>query len=353
VHRKRDKPKGGEVESLLYAICIDVGATKLKSGIVDSRGKLYFSKDILTNHKQTMAQILNVIRSVLGRAKKSPKMRESILGIGIGVGGQVDFLEGRVIAGMPEKIPGWIGTPVKAIVEREFDLPVVVDNDGKVATLAESLFGNYGVFKDLVCVTVGSGVGSGLVIGGKIHRPARGAAGEMGHITINFRGPLCGCGNRGCLEAYVSNSALVDYARRQIDQGQKSQLNDFCNGQLDRLTPELVGKAASEGDSVAKCAIDTMANYLGIGLANIANTLGPDIIVIGGGMARLGNLFLKPVQEALKKYSFGICAKNTRIVLSSLGPYAGVIGAGALLFGDVLRTTEKGNVKKYGSHRTS
>lgn len=326
---------------MVYAIGIDAGATKLKAGIVDSRGKLYFPNDIPTNHKQIMAQILNMVRSILEHAKKSPKIRKSILGVGIGVCGQVDFSEGKVIAGMPEKIPRWIGTPVKTIVEREFDMPVVVDNDGKVATLAEFLFGDYTDFKNLVCITIGTGVGSGLIINGKPHKPNKGAAGEIGHVTINFEGPMCGCGHRGCLEEYISNSALVNYARRQLNQGVKSRLFDLCDGQLDRLTPELVGRAASEGDSVAKSAIDIMANYLGIGLANVANILGPDLIVIGGGMAQLGDLLLKSVQEALRKHSFGVCAENTRIVLSSLGPYAGVIGAGALVFQKMLGTTKK------------
>jgi len=329
---KEEKSNNIFYNKSFYALGLDVGGTRLKAAIVDTYGKLYFPKEVPTERevKRIINQILKVINALLMEGEKEG-FRDKILGIGIGVTGQVDFSRGRIIGGIKDKLLGWIGTPLREVIEKEVDMPVLIDNDGKVAALAEYYFGGHGKLKSLVCLTLGTGVGGGIVINGEIYRGAK-VAGEIGHMTINFEGPLCGCGHRGCLEAYVSSSALISYTRKLLSGRQESKIYELCKGDLKEITPEIIARAAKEGDPVALKAIRIMGKYLGIGLANIVNVLNPEVIVISGGLSKLGELLLEPAKEALREYSFGVSANYTKVVLSSLGSYAGVIGAATLVF---------------------
>lgn len=319
-----------------YSIGLDVGGSRIKAGIVGSDGTIHYKITVNTGRsgKEVVKQVLRIINDLLSKAKTN-KSVEMIHGIGIGVTGQVDFKTGTIIAGLEDKIPGWIGTPLKSIVEEKYDLPVLIENDGKVAALAEMFFGGHGEFKDMVCLTLGSGVGGGIIINGELHRPSKGAAGELGHIIINAD-DLDKPGYFGRLESYVSSNALIRYAYEEVVKRRSGFLYDRCGLEKSCITPELIKEAALKGDKAALKAIDKMAFYLGSGLASIAAFLGPDIIVLAGGLTNLGDLLLNPTVKYMRKYAFGITAKYTRVVLSKLGFFSGVLGAAALIFHYVL-----------------
>ncbi|MCC6004122.1 MAG: ROK family protein [Thermofilum sp.] len=316
-----------------YAIGVDVGGSRIKAGIVRYDGTVYYKVNVPTGKsgEEVVSQILKILSDLLEKFNENKSFEVSPKGIGLGVTGQVDFSTGTIIAGLEDKIPGWIGTPLKKIIGEKFDLPVLVDNDGKVAALAELYFGGHGEFKDMVCLTLGSGVGSGIIIDGKLHRPRRGAAGELGHIIINAD-ELEVPGYYGRLESYVSSKALIRYALSELRKTKRGVLYEKLRGNAENITPELIKEAALMGDEVALKAIDKVAFYLGTGLATIAAFLAPDIIVLAGGLANFGDLLLTPTITYMKKYSFGVTARYTKVTISRLGDFSGVLGAAALIF---------------------
>jgi glucokinase len=316
-----------------YAIGVDVGGSRIKAGIVRYDGTVYYKVNVPTGKsgEEVVSQILKILSDLLEKFNENKSFEVSPKGIGLGVTGQVDFSTGTIIAGLEDKIPGWIGTPLKKIIGEKFDLPVLVDNDGKVAALAELYFGGHGEFKDMVCLTLGSGVGSGIIIDGKLHRPRRGAAGELGHIIINAD-ELEVPGYYGRLESYVSSKALIRYALSELRKTKRGVLYEKLRGNAENITPELIKEAALIGDEVALKAIDKVAFYLGTGLATIAAFLAPDIIVLAGGLANFGDLLLTPTITYMKKYSFGVTARYTKVTISRLGDFSGVLGAAALIF---------------------
>jgi len=316
-----------------YAIGLDIGGARIKAGLVSSKGSIYLRivKNTGKSGAEVVKQALEIIYQLLKASCNDRNLQERISGIGVGVTGQVDFATGKIIAGLEDKIPGWIGTPLKDIISEKYNLPVLVDNDGKVATLAEMLYGAHGAFKDMVVLTLGSGVGGGLVINGELHRPSRGAAGEIGHIIVNAA-DLEKPGYWGRLESYVSSTALTEYAYEELLKRREGFIYEKCGTNKNCITPVIVKEAALNGDAVALAAIDRMAFYLGTGLASIAALLAPDIIVLAGGLSNLGDLLLRPTIEYMRRYSFGITSKYTRVVLSRLGDFSGVLGAAALVF---------------------
>jgi glucokinase len=317
-----------------YAIGIDVGGSRIKAGIVGLDGSIRFKLDVPTGKSgnEVVSQVLEIIRNLLDT---SASLNGSLEGIGVGVTGQVDFSTGTIIAGLEDKIPGWIGTPLKNILEEKFNFPVVVDNDGKVAALAELYFGGHGEFKDMVCLTLGSGVGSGIIIDRKLHRPKYGASGELGHMIINAD-ELELPGYYGRLESYVSSKALIRYAQEELRKNPRGILHEKTRGKLENLTPELIREAALAGDEVALKAVEKMSFYLGAGLATIAAFLSPDIIVLTGGLTNLGDLLLVPAVKYMKKFSFGVTAKYVKVTISKLGDFSGVLGAAVLVFHYIL-----------------
>jgi glucokinase len=317
----------------VYAIGVDVGGSRIKAGIVRYDGTVYYKVTVPTSRsgEEVVSQILKILSDLLEKFNRNTLFGALPKGIGLGVTGQVDFSTGTIIAGLEDKIPGWIGTPLKKIIEEKFNLPVLVDNDGKVAALAELYFGGHGEVKDMVCLTLGSGVGSGIIIDGKLHRPRLGAAGELGHIIINAD-ELEIPGYYGRLESYVSSKALIRYALNELRKTNRGVLYEKLRGNAENITPELIKEAALMGDKVALKAIDKVAFYLGAGLATIVAFLAPEIIVLAGGLANFGDLLLTPTIAYMKKYSFGVTARYTKVTISKLGEFSGVLGAAALIF---------------------
>lgn len=310
-------------------IGIDVGGTNVKIALVDSDGKIGYSNTIPTRaemgYEYTINNMKQAIRDLLAETKLSAK---DIEGIGFGLPGQVDFKSG--IVRLITNIPGWVEIPLAKMIEDEFHIPTRIDNDVRCAALGELNFGAGKGCENLICITVGTGIGSGLIINGKLVRGASNAAGEIGHIKLQMHdGPICGCGDTGCLEAFASGPSIVAMAEEYIMGGKSTKYREMANG--NDITPFIVAEAAKAGDPVARRIFTKMGEYIGIGMASVVNLLNPERIIVGGGVADAGDILMTPLKETLKKRAMKIAGETVEVVPAQLGNTAGVIGASLLI----------------------
>jgi glucokinase len=234
-------------------------------------------------------------------------------------------------------IPGWVDVPLGDIIHKRFKVDTFLVNDASAAALGEYRFGVGRGVKNLVLFTLGTGIGGGIIADGKLYLGAVGGAAEFGHMTIDANGPRCGCGNTGCLEMLASGTAIAGDAVRHINKGEKSSLLDMVGGKLEDINAEVIGRVARNGDLLARDVIARAAYYLGIGMVNIVNIFNPEMIVIGGGMAELGDMLIEPGRRMVAERAFSISARLVRIVIAQLGNEAGVYGAAAFTL-DMRRT---------------
>ena len=277
-------------------------------------------------YEYTIGNITQCIKDLMTEANITTN---DIEGIGFGFPGQIDCDNG-VVRILPN-IPGWIDVPIAEIMQKEFNVPVKVDNDVRCAALAELNYGAGAGCKNLVCITVGTGIGSGLIINGKLVRGASNAAGEIGHIKLQMHdGLICGCGDTGCFEAYASGPAIVAMAKDYVRGGKSAKFREIA-GSTAAITPAIVCQAALEGDVVAKRIFTRMGEYLGIGLASVVNLLNPEKIVVGGGVADAGDLLLEPLRKTLIERAMPIQGSAVKVVPAQLGNTAGIIGSSLLI----------------------
>lgn len=309
-------------------IGIDVGGTNVKIALVGDDGKIIYSNSIPTRAEMGYEYTINSMKEAIKDLLKETKLQASdIEGMGFGFPGQIDCQNG--IVRLAPNIPGWVNVPIAKIMEEEFSIPTRVDNDVRTAALGELNYGAGVGCQNLVCITVGTGIGSGLVINGKLVRGASNAAGELGHIKLNMAGgPLCGCGDRGCLEAYASGPSIVAMAEDYIRGGKSTKYRELANPEI---TPYIVAVAAKEGDPVAKQIFRIMGEYIGIGLTSVINLLNPEKVIIGGGVAAAGDILFDPIKETIAKRAMTIQKEAVEIVPAQLGNTAGVIGASLLI----------------------
>ena len=310
-------------------IGIDVGGTNVKIALVDSDGKIGYSNTIPTRaemgYEYTINNMKQAIRDLMTETKLSAK---DIEGIGFGLPGQADFKSG--IVRLITNIPGWVEIPLAKMIEDEFHIPIRIDNDVRCAALGELNFGAGKGCENLICITVGTGIGSGLIINGKLVRGASNAAGEIGHIKLQMHdGPICGCGDTGCLEAFASGPSIVAMAEEYILGGKSTKYREMANGGA--ITPFIVAEAAKAGDPVARRIFTRMGEYIGIGMASVVNLLNPERIIVGGGVADAGDILLNPLKETIKKRAMKIAGETVQVVPAQLGNTAGVIGASLLI----------------------
>lgn len=310
-------------------IGIDVGGTNVKIALVDSDGKIGYSNTIPTRaemgYEYTINNMKQAIRDLMTETKLSAK---DIEGIGFGLPGQVDFKSG--IVRLITNIPGWVEIPLAKMIEDEFHIPTRIDNDVRCAALGELNFGAGKGCENLICITVGTGIGSGLIINGRLVRGASNAAGEIGHIKLQMHdGPICGCGDTGCLEAFASGPSIVAMAEEYILGGKSTKYREMANGGA--ITPFIVAEAAKAGDPVARRIFTRMGEYIGIGMASVVNLLNPERIIVGGGVADAGDILLTPLKETIKKRAMKIAGETVQVVPAQLGNTAGVIGASLLI----------------------
>ncbi len=300
-----------------------------------------FAADILWRHQTridpAMGQqaIAEQAASLLQQAREQGLSScRNLLGVAVGVPGLVDLATGTLLFA-PNL--GWRDVPLRSILQQVFDAPVFVDNEANLAALGEHYFGAARGYEEVLYISVGVGLGGGLVHNGQIYRGVTGVAGELGHMTVDPDGEMCNCGNRGCWETLVSQRALFRHIEQAIQAGQASQLSQMINGDYSRLTVPLVAEAARAGDAVALAALDKVGHNLGIGIASLVNALNPELVVFGGILSLTWEFLLPAVTEELKKRTLRWNREATQVVLARHGFDACVMGGLALVLQDTLR----------------
>jgi glucokinase len=311
------------------AIGVDIGGTSVKLGLVTGKGKVLLRDSFLTSTHTDRKELLDKLITHIDILKKEARYRKlKLMGAGIGAPGPIDVERGFVYS-FPN-IRGWENTPLKELLRKKTKMPVFVDNDANAMAWGEFCFGAGKGAKDVVAITLGTGIGGGLVIGGKLFHGQNFSAAEIGHMIVDPNGCRCACGNRGCIETFVGSGYFVSAVRSALKSGQKSILRRWIATEKRELTPKLVQDAARQGDAFSKAQWRKAGESLGTFLAGIANLLNPQRIIIGGGIAQGGDLILVPVRSALKKKAFPIAARFVKVVPAALGVDAGLVGAAAL-----------------------
>lgn len=316
-----------------YVIGIDMGATNIVTILSSRDGKIITRSTRKTlgskGKDKTMSQIVNSARSILKEGEKLGVSVKSILGMGVGGPGPINSEEG--IMYVAPNIPGWVNTSIVKELGDELNLPVYLENDANAAALGEWWMGAGRDVENLVLLTLGTGIGGGIIIDGHVLHGIKYTAGEIGHMVIHEDGLLCGCGNRGCFEAYASAKAVVNRTITEIKNGKKTMLTDIVKNNLGKISCKMVFETAKKGDDLCKKIVADTAKYLGIGISNIVNILNPQMVVLSGGMAKAGNQLFEPVRKYVKGHAFTAAVEGVKIVPTKLGPNAGAIGAVAFV----------------------
>src|SRR3954447_24623363 len=304
---------------------VDVGGTKIAGGVVDEGGSI-----LATASRESPATDREAIATDIADLVTELRGNHDIAAVGVGAAGFVDSNRSTVLFA-PNL--AWRDEPLRADLEKRTGLDVVVENDANAAAWGEFAFGAGEDVADSLLVTVGTGVGGGIVLNGELHRGAFGVAAEIGHMRVVPDGRICGCGNRGCWEQYASGSALVREAREQAREGSliARSLVDRAGGQVENITGPLITDAARDGDPFAREQLGILGRWLGEGIASLAAVLDPAAVVIGGGVSEAGDLLLDPVRAHFRA---NLTGRNYRpeleIRLALLGNKAGMIGAADL-----------------------
>jgi len=311
----------------MYNIGIDIGGTTIIGGIVDQRGKIIMKKSTPTLPKRENGLIIADIIALCKSLVSDKSISATDIGtIGIGSPGTINPKSGTVINAANL---GFINVPLGDMLKAELAHPIHIDNDANCAALGESLFGAAKGSANSVTVTLGTGIGGGIVTDGSIYSGSFFGAGEVGHHIICADGEPCGCGMKGCWEAYASASALIRDTEKVAGNNPHSLINHITNADMRKITAKTAFDAASMGDNAAKVVVERYIDYLCIGLTNIVNILQPEIIVIGGGISGQGNELIDMVENRMNKY-MSLSDIKTKFVLAELGNDAGIIGAAQL-----------------------
>ena len=304
---------------------IDLGGTNLKAGIVDTGGKILHRLSVKTHSDADPQIISNQILELVAEIIRSAQVKApDMIGIGLGSPGLVDK-KGETILFSPN-LPRWRNIPIKRMVSERLSKPCGLENDANAAAWGEKWAGAGREAGSLVMLTLGTGVGGGIVIDNKLWRGANNVAAEIGHMVIQTDGPQCNCGNRGCVEVYASATGMVRRFKELLKTGIPSLLKVS-----DEITAKMINDAALQGDKASLDVINETGRYLGIALVNIMHVLNPEMIVLAGGMIGSGELLMNPIRQVTTQRAFEASYKDTKIVFSQLGNDAGIIGAAGCL----------------------
>ncbi len=315
-----------------WAVGIDFGGTNIKLGLVSPSGRVTASAILSAKQVGRPQAFVPAAADAVKRLAASAGLTlRQLCGIGVGAPGPVDA--GRGIVHLLVNVPGWREVPLKRLLERRTGCPCAVDNDANLYALGEWRFGAGRRAQHMVALTLGTGVGGGVILGGELYHGVSGAAGEIGHMPLDPDGPRCGCGARGCLEAHVGTAAIVRLARAAIRRG-SPRLTRLARAAGGRITPALVSQAASQGDRAAREVWAAVGASLGTGIAGVINLLNPERIVIGGGVAKAWRWFAPAMRAAVHAHAMGVPARAAAIVRAKLGDEAGILGAAAAVCRD-------------------
>ena len=311
-----------------YAVGVDLGGTNIKIGIVSDKGKLVKNISVKTDAnggpKKVISNIIKGIEEILSKNKYK------IQGIGIGCPGVVSIKKG-IVENAPN-LPGWKNVKLGPIIKNKFGFKVHLENDANAAAIGELIFGAGKKINSFVMVTLGTGVGGGIVFNKKIFRGEFGAAGEIGHISIDVNGPKCNCGSTGCIEAYAGNAYLKEQMRSELRNYSDSKVWNLINNDLDSVSPRLIQAAAKDNDSYAMFFIERLGKRLGTALASLSNSLDISTFIIGGGVAGFGKPLFDATLTAISQRVLIPLRQRVLVIPAKLKNEAGIKGASSLVF---------------------
>ena len=314
----------------MYYVGIDLCGTNIKTGIVNEQGKIVAKSSIPTKSDRTAAEVaFDMAFEVLNIVKSNKISMDELVGVGIGSPGAINSG-----AGIVDYSPnlGWYNVPIAELILKRVKKPVKVSNDANVAALGETLFGAGKGYKDTILVTLGTGVGGGVVIGGKLFEGNESKGAELGHSVIVVNGQQCGCGRRGCFEAYSSATALIRETKEAMLRDRGSKMWDFVGGDIDKVDGKTAFETEKQGDATAKLVVNNYVLYLSEGLLNLCNIFRPEAIMLGGGVCAQGDNLLNRLKVRMQALHYGYQGTPAvDLLIASLGNDAGIIGAAALL----------------------
>lgn len=323
-----------------FIVGIDLGGTKISAGAMPTDGTREIAMRMVPTRAEEGAEavvdrIAALIEDVITQTRaETGAERSDFLGVGIGSPGPLDRARGLVIV-TPNL--GWRDFPLRDEVSKRVGLPATLDNDANCATLGEYWVGAAKGGRNVVGMTIGTGIGGGLILDGKLYHGAADAAGEIGHTTIDSTGRRCKCGNYGCLEAYTSGPAIAERARETLEVDPDSILPSLVNGDLSQITAQTVFDASKKGDRVALEVVRDTAHFLGVGVSNLINIFNPDVFVIAGGVTQAGEMLFEPLRAEVRRRAFKPSVEACRIVPGALPLSAGVVGAVATFRAQTLK----------------
>ncbi|MDA8145482.1 MAG: ROK family protein [Thermaerobacter sp.] len=306
-----------------YLLGVDLGGTKIEVGVVSREGVLGQRLRVPTPRGQGTAAVVDRIRAAMGEVLRRAEVAWGALdGVGVGAPGPLDRQAGVILEA--PNLPELNGFPLAAALA-EGGVPLYLENDANAAALGEYRFGAGRGSADLVYVTVSTGIGGGIILGGRLYRGVSGTAGEVGHTVVEVEGPPCACGSRGCLETLASGTAIARQAAAALAAGRESVLA------AEGLDAAAVYRAAGAGDVLAREITERAGYYLGVGISNLINLLNPERVILGGGVVQAGRDLFDPVERAVRERALKVPAAACRILPAGLGQDAGVLGAAAVV----------------------
>ncbi len=310
----------------MVVLGIDIGGTKLAAGIVDASGRILARGEVPTlaaeGPERVLERTIQLSKDLLRALDVSV---DAVQRIGIGCAGPVDRQAGLILN--PPNLPGWVRVPLVEHIEKALSLPAVLENDANAAALGEFRYGAGKGTSSLVYLTVSTGIGGGIILDGKVWHGVKDGAGEIGHMTVMPDGPMCGCGNRGCLEALASGPSIARRALELLEKGRSSRLRGIQD-----LTAADVVRLALEGDQVAREVWDQAVTYLSLGVAAVVTIVAPERVVIGGGVTRAGDFLFEPLRREVRRRVTLVAVESVPILPAALGADVGILGAAAVAF---------------------
>lgn len=313
-----------------YVVGVDLGGTKILAGIFDSAYECVGMAKLSTKSQRGVEAVVDridrCIRDAIDEADLSIKQ---VAGVGIGAPGAVDFGAGNVI--FAPNLEGWKEVPLKKELEKHLGVPVFVENDANIAVLGVHVAELKGKPRHMVGIFVGTGIGGGLILNGELYSGSNHTAGEIGHMVLDVDGPKCGCGNKGCFEAVASRTAIFQRIKAGVKDGEKTLLTEMLGDSLEDLRSGDLRKAIRRGDKFVAKIVEQAAEYVGIGAANLVNVLGPDVVVLGGGVIEaLADEMMGVITRTIKDHAMPGTLKGVDVIASKLGDRAGITGAAVL-----------------------
>lgn len=308
-------------------IGIDLGGTNIGIGITHNDNLIF--KDSRSTNKESGYEgvVKNIYDSIEAILKKNNIKRSDIEGVGIGIPGIIDPKTNMVVEVVNM---GWKNVDLKNDLEKILKIPVFLGNDATVAGVAEHEFGALKGYENGVLITLGTGIGAGIIVNGRVFEGAHGIGAEFGHMIVGENYYDCNCGRNGCFETFASSTAIINYTKKLINEGKKTKILDMVNNDVDRIDGKVIFQAAREEDKVAIEVVDRMTDYLAKGIVNIMSILDPEIFVLGGGLSAAGDYLLEQVKKKVEKERYYKGIKAGKICISTIGNDGGILGAACL-----------------------